>query len=336
VAALVLVAFASLLLLATKPQEQRRRAELLAGYARGLSFLEATQRPDGRFPTYYWRIDDPSLITSVRSVFTVSQILYSLARGYPREASHGVAERAAAYLLAEREPPGLWRYYGKAGASVLSPDVDDTSLAWAALASLGYPIAPEALADLLASRNDAGLFNTWIGDPSTWVGVDSRDTDLVVNLNALLAFSLAGRSVDEVCRAAVATARRASFDGISVYYPSPLAFTYALSRAYADGRAACLTDAIRPVRLVALAAQRADGGWGNDLETALGLLTLLNAGYHGEVLERGIRVLLDRQAADGGWAIAPAYRAAVLPLHYGSRALTTAMCLEAIGKYLRR
>ncbi len=53
-------------------------------------------------------------------------------------------------------------------------------------------------------------------------------------------------------------------------------------------------------------------------------------------LAREINRIAARQAADGGWTLAPAYRAAVLPVRYGSRSLTTALCLEALAKYLER
>jgi hypothetical protein len=335
-AAIAVVAVASILAWVSTPLHEGLRRRAAAAYARGLDFLAASQGKDGEFPTYYWSMDDPTKMHAVTTVFTASQILYALGWGDLGETGHRVTDRAIRYLLAQKEPPGIWRYYGKDGAHLLSPDVDDTSVAWAALMLRGHAVAPEVLALLQASRNGAGLFNTWIGDPATWVGIDSRDIDPVVNLNALLLFSLAGRTVDEVCREAVADAGAGTFQRRSVYYPSPLAFTYALSRAYADGGASCLASAIPRVQMTALTAQRADGGFGNDLETALGVLTLLNSGYRGEAIERGIDAMVARQAPDGGWAIAPAYRAAVLPVSYGSRSLTTAVCLEALGKYSGR
>ena len=69
-----------------------------------------------------------------------------------------------------------------------------------------------------------------------------------------------------------------------------------------------------------LSMQNQDGSWGNDLETAFGAVTLLNLGYHGNAVERAIKVILARQSDDDGWALAPAYRRAVAPLNYGARA----------------
>src|SRR5205085_10219896 len=112
-----------------------------------------------------------------------------------------------------------------------------------------------------------------------------------------------------------------------------LMFAHAFSRAYREGNVTCLESAAPKIREALLASQNKDGSWGNDLETAFGAVTLLNLGYRGDVLDRAIKIILKRQAQDGGWELAPAYRGAVAPLNYGSRAVTTAVCIEALAKY---
>jgi hypothetical protein len=304
--------------------------------ARGLAFLAANQQETGGFSTYRWTTDPSQRRKQIDTNFTVSQVLYSITFCDDTSISRRLKKRAASYLIADREPPGVWRFYGKAATHRISPDVDCTAMAWAALARSGYSIPATALKTIHGNRNEAGLFNTWIGNPSTWVGIDSRDIDAVVNLNALLFFGLAHENAAEVCNYAVAQAQSDQFRRGSVYYSSPLAFTHAFSRAYADGGARCLEDAVSKIRDATLSVQQSDGGWGDDLETAFGALTLLNSGFRGEALERGIDVMLSRQKSDGGWALTPAYRAAVSHLRYGSRSFTTAVCLEALAKYLKR
>ncbi len=110
-------------------------------------------------------------------------------------------------------------------------------------------------------------------------------------------------------------------------------FAHAFSRAYREGGVTCLKNGTTKIRDATLSLQNKDGSWGNDLETAFGALTLLNLDYRGEGLERAIKVLLARQSADGGWALAPAYRGAVMPLNYGARSLTTAVAIEVLAKY---
>jgi len=299
----------------------------------GLDFVAASQTATGGFITDCWHDDSPEQKTQVDAVFTASQVLYSLSFRHESASARGTVERAAKYLIAQQEPPGVWRYYGKSSTIVISPDVDDTAVSWAALQRFNIPIPATALDVVRASRNEKGLFNTWIGNPSGWVGIDSRNIDTVVNLNALFVFGLAHENIDSVCKYIADQVENDGFRRGTVYYRSPLMFAHAFSRAYREGDVKCLQNAVPKMRAAVLSLQNADGSWGNDLETAFGALTLLNLGYRGEALDRAIKVLLARQSADGGWALASAYRGAVAPLNYGSRAVTTAVAVEVLAKY---
>ncbi len=299
----------------------------------GLDFVAVSQTSTGGFATDCWHIDAPEQKTPVDAVFTASQVLYSLSFCPESASAQGTQQRAAKYLVSQQESPGVWHYYGKSSNITISPDVDDTAVAWAALQRIGTAIPPAALDVVRASRNEKGLFNTWIGDPSRWVGIDSRDIDTVVNLNALLLFGLVHEDAGAACKYAVEQVENDGFRRGTVYYRSPLMFAHAFSRAYREGDVKCLQSAVPKIRAAVLSLQNKDGSWGNDLETAFGALTLLNLDYHGEALERAIKLLLARQSADGGWALAPAYRGAVVPLNYGARSLTTAVVIEVLAKY---
>jgi hypothetical protein len=301
---------------------------------KGVAFLAATQHANGVFTTHEWRTLDPTRKRTVDTPFTASQVLYSLTFCAENATARAVSGRAAAYLVAQREGPGVWRYQGRNGW--ISPDVDDTSMAWIALKRYGQSIPPEALGALRESRNEARLFNTWIGHPSTWKGIDSRNIDAVVNLNALLFFGLNRENFDEVCRYIIAQAESDKFRHGSPYYPSPLAFTHAFSRAYVEGSVSCLEKGVPKIRAAVLELQQKDGGWGDDFETAVGLLTLLNLGEQGEAVERAMKGVVARQMSDGGWALAPAYSGAVGRWRYGSRAVNTALLVEALAKYRQR
>src|SRR5262245_44444084 len=344
---LALLLPAALLLWYAQPQSDKLKERIAAAYVRGLDFLARNQLETGEFPTYAWLKDEEAKAIYVRTPFTASQILHSLTFGNGSEVGRRLRERAITYLLSHREPPGVWRYYGKDdgyyalvysqfGHPKLPPDVDDTSLAWVALFEQGMAVDPVALATLKANRTKLGLFNTWIAAPEdlTWMDNREREVDLIVNLNALLLFARLKQPLPEVCQYVITSTQRKAFHRGTVWYPSPLAYANFLSRAYADGGAACLKSVIPDIRPYVLAHQQPDDGWGNDLETALGILTLVNTGERGAPLQQGITVLLERQGSDGGWATAPLYKGSVL--YYGSRPLTTGFCLEALGKYLRR
>jgi hypothetical protein len=323
------------LITACGPYSSELRERCAEANKKGMAFLAANQRDGGGFVTDVWDTIDPKQRTTEMGVLTIAQILYSVTFCPDTEAGRGLRERAAAYLLAQREPPGVWRYVDQSSAHYrISPDVDDTVLAWAALCRLGHRIDADALGALRASRNESGLFNTWIGDRSTWEGIDSREIDAVVNLNALFLFALGHESVEDVCHYILTQAESGKFRSGSLYYPA-LAFTHAFSRAYGDGGAKCLENAVPAIRATTLSLQQSDGGWGDDVETARGMLTLLNIGYRGTALDRAVNAILVRQTSDGGWALAPAYTYDAASIRCGSRCFTTALCLEALAKYCK-
>jgi hypothetical protein len=343
---LALVAVLLLLPLAlARSSEPALRAEAAAVAARGLRALAGVQLETGEFPTYAWSVAlGVDRKWPVRSIFTVAQVLHSLGFAGERGVPSGLVDRAQAFLRAHEEPPGVWRYFGRdhevAPGVRLSPDVDDMTTVWAAFVRRGRPMNADALALLRASKTEDGLFTTWVGDPATWTGIDSTQTDMVVNLNALFLLGLLGDSDPAVCARLRDVTRTGVFTRGTPWYPSPFAYAYFLSRAYADGRVRCLAESAADIRAWVLARQQADGGWGDDLETALGALALLNTGYRGDALPRAIAAIVARQGANGLWALAPHYttvKPATEPaVYFGSSALTTAFCLEALGKFLQR
>ena len=325
----------------------RLASRISSAYAKGLDFLAKSQLDTGEVPTYAWRKGEEAKTAYVKTPNTAAQVLHSLSFGEGGDVARLIRERAVAYLLFHKEPPGLWRYYGKDdsyypqvyaqfGHPKLPLDTDDTAQAWSALSENGVAVDPGALPLLEGARSETGLFNLWIATPDeiSWMDSREREPDLGNNLNVLFLFARLGRPVPEVCKRVVESVRTGVFHRGTLWYPSPLTFTYFLSRAYADGGATCLREALPGIRAYVLEHQQPDGRWGDDVQTALAVLTLLNLGERGEAVRRGIRAVLAQQQSDGGWASAPMYRGAVF--YYGSRALTTSLCLEALGKYRGR
>ncbi|PYK32289.1 MAG: hypothetical protein DME57_00430 [Verrucomicrobia bacterium] len=294
----------------------------------GLDFIAATQTATGGFITDCWNVNNPAERNELDVTFTASQILFSLSFCSESASARGTCQRAAGYLLTQKSPEGLFNYYGKATPRPVPPDVDDTSTAWTALKRAGQSVPKEVLATMKKNVNPAGVFNTWIGTPP-----DPGDLDAVVNLNALLLFGLEGETIDAACKFALSKAQSEQFRNGSPYYESPMSFAYAFSRAYVDGHVQCLAGGAEKIRSVVLSMQKPDGSWGDDLETAHGVVTLLNLGYRGDAIERGVRAILSRQNSDGGWALATVYRGIGVASRYGARTITTAVCIEALTKY---
>src|SRR5262249_37905648 len=147
-------------------------------------------------------------------------------------------------------------YYGKATPKAISPDVDDTSLAWSALKRHGQSIPPETLNAVRGNMSAKGALNTWIGNQSSFVAIDTRELDWVVNSNALVLFGSAGETLQPVCKFVLQCMDNGCFRHGSPYYESPVAFTYAFSRAYADGGAKCLGEGVAKIRDIALSMQK--------------------------------------------------------------------------------
>jgi len=330
---IAIISFAVLSVTGCHASTNELRIQAAFAIQNGLDFVTTSQTATGGFVTDCWRADHPEQNTQVDAIFTAAQVLYSLSFCRESACARSTEQRAASYLIAQQEPPGVWHYYGHATKIDISPDVDDTSVSWVALKRLNVSIPPAALDAVRRSRNEKGLFNTWIGNPSDWVGIDSRDIDTVINLNALLLFGLAREKIENVCNFELDQVANDGFRRGTVYYRSPLMFAHAFSRAYREGDVKCLKQAVPKLRDAVLSWQTAEGGWGNDLETAFGALTLLNLDYRGEPLDRAVKALLARQSSDGGWDLAPAYCGAVAPLNYGARALTTAVAIEVLAKY---
>lgn len=154
---------------------------------------------------------------------------------------------------------------------------------------------------------DTGAFLTWLKDERlpVYSGPEegiiplwANNVDIVINANALLALSLAGKQDSPGYDAAAALLAKCimerSWTGISLYYPEKLVFPYSVARAWRDGGAgvSVLDDAM-PDLVVQLLEEQArfgrqrpdcDGAFPSDpygncrYSTALGLAALVNLG----------------------------------------------------------
>ena len=162
----------------------------------------------------------------------------------------------------------------------------------------------------------------------------SQDVCAAVNANIILYLGhtgLARRASDYLLRLFRSGTERQAV----VFYAQPLSLYYMASRALY-----CGVTALQPISVNIsegiLREQRADGSFGDELHTAMAISSLLNLGedyLHSRIYERAIQYLLSTQRQDGSWQRVPMYGDAGSPATFGSRELTTALCVEAFCRY---
>jgi len=323
---------------------------------RGIAYLAAVQRPDGEFPVE--ASSDPTLAsggTLDPSVFPTALVTRSLS--FHPEAAEP-RRRGLSFLRREMDRHGLWRHWTREHPyhRQLPPDLDDTSCASLALAEAGERF-PDNRHLLLANRNGAGLFYTWLAPRFAWTGrrhlgvtlrqlahaptlwlffrrtsAAPRDVDAVVNANVLLYLGrFAGdEAVADFLTGVLEQDREAACDK---WYDNRFVLWYFLSRALA-GRSPRGTALI----LDKLRSARPSGA----LETALAACATRSCGAQPGA--SAITSLLSLQQPDGAWPRAALYHGGrerradggFAEPHpdtprWGSEALTTGFCVEALS-----
>ena len=334
---------------------------------RAIDFLVRAQLADGEFRTVLG--SDATLADGEwdSSPFVTSLVAYSLSQAGPT--ARPLIERALSFLLSEMEPGGVWRYYtSKQFKHVrIPPDLDDTACASYVLVQNGKSV-PSNRWIILNNTDDRGLFRTWLiptertGDRFRQVlsegeriaegktppmpgkyrenrrfhspkdPVPAGEVDAVVNANVVLYLG-EGEETGPAIQYLVELVNAGPEKYASPYYTDALTLYYMIGRA-------CLHSApsLRQVGdQIARNIERRhaeNGSLGTPLLTALGACALLTFAPDSAALPPAIESLRDSQNEDGSWDRATFYRG---PIEFwGSEALTTALCVEALARYRRR
>jgi hypothetical protein len=327
--------------------------------ARGLAFLEQSQGRDGGFVTLM--STDPQMATGCApdpAIFPVALIAQALA-GVPE--ARDVHGRALDFLAAEMAPLGLWRHWTREHPHHrrLPPDVDDTACAAQALLAAGRPV-PANQTILFGNLDRAGRLRTWIIPRAESAAISAQwraatpqlqhaliqhlffkhtsaergDVDAVVNANALFYLGDAPQTVSMAAWLA-AVLERGEEAICDKWYENPFAVWYFFARALAP---------LRP-DLGALASAKIRAACpSNAMEAAMAVSALANWGE--PIEELLVEDLMARQTPSGAWPVAALYHGgrARRPeggFHdphpdtprWGSQALTTALCLEALSRW---
>lgn len=300
----------------------------------GVAFLESAQLSSGEIPI---EISPTAEMSGdcVREPVVFPAAVAARALSITPSASR-VRSRALDFLQREMDPDGLWRHPSSDKPQYYDTplDVDDTSLASAALAAAGRKV-PDNRHFLIANREPNGLFRTWIVRWRPYplltrrffrYVAETRDVDAVVIANVV--FYLGSCEETKPAIAHMLDVLRANQEmGSTIWYGSCFTVWYFFSQALrqiapeAGGMIVPRIEATAPA---------------NALELALAASTLL-------VWNRipDVGPLLEAQLPSGGWPNVGFYHMGQRrtephpkPPWWGSEALTTVFAIEALSRRL--
>lgn len=300
----------------------------------GINYLGRKQKQDGSFSNRVSTSKNFSTYEENQSAFPTSLILSSLNSLADTEETGKIKSRASEFILSQRSDFWSWNYWKRNSAeSMKSPypeDLDDTCCAVAALTAYDPSlVSAGAIAKVInlltySESKEGGPYFTWITPPEADKGW--KDTDLAVNNNIAHFLSLQGVALPSIVSLTENAIVSEKYD--SPYYYSEYSSIYFISRWYKGKKRSKVISYLIRKKLK-------DDSWGSPLETALAVNALINLGYQKEKLENSIGYILHSKKSDG-WKEQPFVIEFIKKKqkHYaGSPELTTAFCLEALGKF---
>jgi 4-hydroxybenzoate polyprenyltransferase len=298
------------------------RIGLKAAQEAALQSIQTGQNPEGGFEVLVSADPNFTDAQALRAVFETAIVAGLLQPFAQRNDVAVTLQRCRSFLQVERETSGVWKYFGK--GSVIAPDVDASACC---LLVLSPDHADAEIVQRILSNADAnGLVLTWFldraGEPPYRNSVDPA-----VNANVFILLCQRGIEAPAILKYLIEFLNSDQSSAGTTYYHSPFYFLYALSKARIrldESAMSCIEQ-----RVLSLIKSREELGI---LETALACATLAACGAPVAMREPLIRKILATQQNDGGWPAEPlATGVNRVRYYYGSRAVTSAFCLEALA-----
>lgn len=231
-------------------------------------------------------------------------------------------QRCRNFLQAEREVSGLWKYFGK--GSVIAPDVDATACCLLVLPPDDADAA--TLQRILSNCDSDGFVLTWFLDRADEPPY-RNSLDPSVNANVFILLCQRGIESPAILKLLLDFLGSPQSKVSTTYYYSPFYFLYALSKVKTH-LSESVVSSIKQ-RVLDLCKSHKELGV---LETAQACVTLAACGTPAVLREPLVRRILSTQQIDGGWPAEPlASGVNRVRYYYGSRAVTSAFCLEALA-----
>jgi hypothetical protein len=300
----------------------------------GISYLNKAQKKDGSFSNLVSPSENFDDCEENESSFPTILSLHCLRKLPDSEEIKTIKDKASKFVLSQHSDFWSWNYWKRNSLeSTKTPypeDLDDTCCALAALIENQPETVPtDAVAKAVnlltySESQEGGPYYTWITPPDADKGW--KDIDLAVNSNIGFFLSLQEVNLPSITKLIEKAIDEEKYD--SPYYFSPVATIYFISRWYKrKGKSKIIT--------FLLERMQEDHSWGNPLETALAVISLINFGYEKEKIAESIGYILKHQEEDK-WKEYPFVVEFIKKntKHYaGSPELTTAFCLEALHAY---
>lgn len=306
---------------------------------KAIQFLKRSQTQNGSFSSYS-SLDQESFLGAqkLKNNFLPILILDCLnaAQFYPE--TRKIQKKLVSYLLKQRSQNWTWNFWVKYSheekTQTYPDDMDDTFCALASLYRYDMKlITGEALSTITRvllhqEKNVGGPYKTWF--VSSKQGEIWQDIDLAVNVNIGYFLSLLGAKIPNITQMIGTAILSNNFT--SSYYDQPLPILYFIARWYGSEHKDILKNHIFSLR-------KKQKNWGNPLNTALAVSSLLRLGADFSELEAPIQSILDQQQNNGAWKAESFFpNPTIKKKKYfaGSPALSTAMCIEALSEYSQR
>ena len=329
----LLILFIGITNIDNKPEETLLHDQIQESIDRGVDFLYKNQLDYGEFKTYVCSDKLMKNCSFDSSPFLTTFVLYSI-KDVKDERIKEIINESLHFLLDEQELNGAWNYH--ASRDLKNPpvpdDADDTACVSAALVMNNFSFK-DNLYLFNKYKNEEGIVSVWFSEEEKY-----KEYDCEVNSNVLFYFSLLNIKDDPICDYINKKIFNKDY-GCCIYCEkinneinkAPL--FYLVSRAYKHG-ATCFNESRQQIIEELLLLQKDDGSFGNDLNTALSLNTLMNFNFYGEEIGLGIGSLMRGQSADGSYEKDIAWIDGINNL-FGSEELTTAIAIEALNKYIQ-
>jgi hypothetical protein len=166
------------------PQQPVSGPELEAMAERAASLLREHQTEDGFWLTSYTNGSYYEAPRQEMNTYLTSMLVDMLSPIARQRGLDDAMEHARRHLAAQIESNGLVRFHGapdepKVGGCVITPDADDTALAWRiAGPGPGDPRQQLMLGELARYRDARGLYLTWLAPPDEFRCIDTATPNL--------------------------------------------------------------------------------------------------------------------------------------------------------------